>query len=445
MPTFHFQPTPIYFLRHSRPSVIKMVKAPNEPKLLKNRHNVLPYNNIHWLAVTNLGHEIKEPKHGHRSAISLHPSVNSRRRRNPYTQTGCSASPPGRVISHLMKNSNNKQQFRICSPAGVSAPKPKQGLVKTFGETYDEINSVAGARTMTQIQYKKAAVKQDMKIFYREAGAANSPVLVLLHGFPSSSHMFRNLIPPLADEFHLLAPDYPGFGNSDAPAADKFTYSFDHLAEVMQQFLQRLGLERFSLYMHGYGVPIGLRLAVRNPEWIDALIVQNGNAYREGFTPVNQPIFVYWNRRIAETEALLRRLLTREGIRWQYIAGARHPHKISPDAWNMDYAALSRPGNDRVQLDLLYDYQTNVRHYPQWHEYFRSHQPPTMVLWGKNDPIFSLNGALAFKRDLPRAEIHLLDSGHYALEEEHEAVAEYVRHFLRKTVKCIRPTCVVIK
>lgn len=298
---------------------------------------------------------------------------------------------------------------------------------------------------MNTTEYKKVTIDNGLRIFYREAGRIHAPPLVMLHGFPSSSHMFRNLIPELADEFHLVAPDYPGFGNSDAPPADKYSYTFARLTEAIQQFLQRVGLERFSLYMHGYGVPIGLRLATRNPERIEALVIQNGNAYREGFTAISQPIFVYWNRRIAETEEMLRRLLTREGIRWQYVEGACHPRRISPDAWNMDYSCVSRPGNDRVQLDLLYDFRTNLRHYPEWHEYFRRHQPPTLVLWGKNDPIFSLKGALAYKRDLPHAEIRLLDGGHFVLEEDHEAVAEYVRHFLRKTVETVRPTCIAIE
>jgi len=227
------------------------------------------------------------------------------------------------------------------------------------------------------------------KIFYREAGDWRRPTIVLLHGLPTSSHMFRDLIGRLSDRFHVLAPDYPGFGNSDAPDPDCFDYTFNHLSLVIERFLENLGVDRLCLYMHGAGVPVGLRICKRHPGWIGALIVQNGNAYEDGYTDATKPWFDFWRNRTAETEAAVKRFTTREGIVWQYIDGVRHRERISPDAWNMDWVSLSRPGNGRIQLELLYDYRKNLEEYSRWQAYFREHQPPMLVLWGRNDPVFS--------------------------------------------------------
>lgn len=267
-------------------------------------------------------------------------------------------------------------------------------------------------------------------VFYREAGNPADPTLLLLHGFPSSSHMFRNLIPALADEFHIVAPDYPGYGNSDFPSREEFDYTFDHLAEVVEKFISVLGLEKFSLYIQDYGAPVGLRIASANPERVQALIVQNGNAYEEGFTSFWEPLFAYGKDLSPEKEQGLRDSLELDGTRWQYTHGVRDEAAISPDAWNMDQRFLDRTGNKDVQIDLFYDYQFNVPKYLDFQEYFRTHQPPTLITWGKNDEIFGVAGAEAYKRDLPDAELHLLDTGHFALEEDGDVIAGHIRRFL---------------
>lgn len=266
-------------------------------------------------------------------------------------------------------------------------------------------------------------------IFYREAGLVDAPTLVLLHGFPSSSHMFRDLLPALSKTFHLVAPDYPGFGYSASPPPEEFEYQFDHLADIIEHFLQALGLELMSLYMQDYGAPIGLRLASRHPDWIQALIVQNGNAYEEGISAAFEPLKPFWAERNATTEEAARALLQRETTIFQYTHGARQPETISPDAWTVDQAFLDRPGNDRIQLELLHNYPSNLQRYPEWHAYFRQHQPPTLVVWGKNDPFFTPEGARAFQRDLTTLELHLLDTGHFALEEDGEVIAEHIQRF----------------
>jgi pimeloyl-ACP methyl ester carboxylesterase len=278
------------------------------------------------------------------------------------------------------------------------------------------------------ITYRTLTV-DGLHMFYREAGPVDAPTIVLLHGFPSSSHMFRELIPALSKTFHLVAPDYPGFGQSESPSIDEFDYRFDHLADVVEHFLQALGLQRFSLYMQDYGAPIGFRLATRHPEWIQALIVQNGNAYEEGITAAFEPLKPFWAERNATTEEAARALLQRETTIFQYTHGVRHPETISPDTWTVDQALLDRPGNDLIQLELLHDYPSNLRRYPEWHAYFRQHQPPTLVVWGKNDPFFGPEGAYAFQRDLTNLELHLLDSGHFALEEDAQVIAAYIQRF----------------
>ena len=230
-------------------------------------------------------------------------------------------------------------------------------------------------------------------IFYREAGdKENAPTILLLHGFPTSSHMFRHLIPALADKFHLIAPDYPGFGNSSMPTVDEFQYTFDHLAEIVNKFISQIGLERFSIYVMDYGAPIGYRLAVKNPEKIEALIVQNGNAYDEGLGEFWEPIKAYWSKPNEKNKDALMKFLTIEATKWQYTHGVRNENAISPDNWNLDHSFLERPGNKEIQLQLFHDYRSNPPLYPQWQEYFRKYQPPTLVVWGKNDYIFLKEG-----------------------------------------------------
>jgi pimeloyl-ACP methyl ester carboxylesterase len=279
------------------------------------------------------------------------------------------------------------------------------------------------------ITYRTLTVN-GLNVFYREAGPVDAPTIVLLHGFPSSSHMFRELIPALAETFHLVAPDYPGFGYSASPSVDEFSYRFDHLADVIEHFLQALGLQRMSLYMQDYGAPVGFRLATRHPEWIQALIVQNGNAYEEGISAAFEPLKPFWAERNVTTEAAARALLQRDTTIFQYTHGVRHPETISPDTWTVDQAFLDRPGNDLIQLELLHDYPSNLRRYPEWHAYFRQHQPPTLVVWGKNDPFFTPEGAHAFRRDLNTIEVHLLDTGHFALEEDGNVIAEQIIRFV---------------
>jgi len=286
----------------------------------------------------------------------------------------------------------------------------------------------------TQTQHKTVTV-DGLEIFYREAGPANAPTILLLHGFPTSSHMFRNLIPALSDRFHVVAPDYPGFGNSAQPGMDEFDYTFDNLADVMEQFTEKLGLQRYSLYLMDYGAPIGFRLAVRHPERVDSLIVQNGNAYVEGLREFWDPIRKYWKDRTPENAQPLAGFISPDGVKWQYTHGVRNAAVISPDNWNVDLRHLTREGNPKIQLALFYDYQNNVPHYPAWQAYFRKHQPPTLIVWGKNDYIFPAEGAYPYKRDLNNLEFHLLDTGHFALEEDGQVIADAIRQFLTKQLE----------
>ena len=232
-----------------------------------------------------------------------------------------------------------------------------------------------------------------VEIYYREAGPVDAPTILLLHGFPTSSHMFRELIPALSDRYHLVAPDYPGFGNSDQPDMKDFDYSFDNLANVMENFVAAIGVKKYSVYLMDYGAPIGLRLAAKNPEQVTSLIVQNGNAYTEGLREFWDPIRVYWNEQTAENAKPLACFISPDGVKWQYTHGVRNAETISPDNWNVDLRHLTREGNPSIQLALFYDYQNNVPHYPEWQAYFRKHQPPTLIVWGKNDYIFPAEGA----------------------------------------------------
>lgn len=316
----------------------------------------------------------------------------------------------------------------LCAPSGC--PEPSGADVHIRGQQEAGATPADDERV---VRYRQAVV-DGLRLFYREAGSRGRPVIVLLHGWPSSSHMYRDLIPLLAPRFHVIAPDYPGFGNSDAPAPEMFEYSFDHLAAVILQLLTRLELERYSLYMHDYGAPVGLRVAERHPERIEALIIQNGNSYTEGLSPAGAPLFAYWKSRNAATEGEVRKLLHRGTTEFQYLQGAHEADRISPDAWALDQALLDRPGNDRIQLELLYDYRKNVERYPAWQAYFRKQQPPTLVVWGRNDPFFTVEGALAYKRDLQDLELHLLDAGHFALEEEHARIAQLITEFMGRCV-----------
>jgi len=278
----------------------------------------------------------------------------------------------------------------------------------------------------------RTALVDGLKVFYREAGDPKAPTVLLLHGFPTSSHMFRDLIPALADRYHVVAPDLPGFGFTDAPERTHFRYSFDHLAEVIERFTENLGLSHYAVYVFDYGAPVGFRLAVRHPEQITAMISQNGNAYEEGLSEGWNPIQAYWKDASPKNRAALRAFLKPEAVQWQYTHGEQNPERLSPDAWTLDSALLARPGNDEIQLDLLGDYQTNVALYPKFQEYFRTQHPPLLAVWGRNDPFFLPAGAEAFKRDNPDAEIHLLDAGHFALESHGPEIAVIMRDFLAR-------------
>jgi len=282
----------------------------------------------------------------------------------------------------------------------------------------------------------RTALVDGLKIFYREAGDPKAPGVLLLHGFPTSSHMYRELIPALSDHYHVVAPDLPGFGFTDAPDRAGFKYTFDHLTDVIERFTEVLGLGRYTLFVFDYGAPVGLRLAVRHPERVTALISQNGNMYVEGLSEGWNPIQAYWKDPSEQNRAALRAFLKPETTQWQYTHGVPNPERLSPDAWTLDSALLARPGNDEIQLDLFADYQSNVALYPKFQEYIRSRRPPLLAVWGKNDPFFLPAGAQAFKRDHPEAEIHLLDAGHFALESRGSEIAVLVRDFLaRKLAK----------
>jgi len=285
---------------------------------------------------------------------------------------------------------------------------------------------------MIEVHHRYATV-DGRRLFYREAGDPGKPAIVLLHGFPTSSFMFRELIPLLADEYHVIAPDHLGFGLSDAPGADQFQYTFDALTELTAGLLRQLGVERYAMYVQDYGAPIGWRLALRDPESVAAIVTQNGNGYEEGFVPEFWAgVWEYHKDRNPETEAAMRGALSLESIRWQYLNGVADETLVDPTAWHHDFALVSRPGNDAIQLDLFADYATNPPLYPHLHEYFRSSLVPLIAIWGKGDGIFGPDGARAFTTDLPDAEIHLLDGGHFLLESAAGEVAALIRNFLGK-------------
>lgn len=284
--------------------------------------------------------------------------------------------------------------------------------------------------------HHKTVEVDGLDIFYREAGPKNAPTVLLLHGFPTSSQMFRDLIPRLADKYHVVAPDYPGYGHSSMPPHDKFPYTFDKLASVIDDFTAKIGLSKYALYVQDYGAPVGYRLAVKHPNRVTAIIVQNGNAYDEGLdNDFWKPIKAYWKEpQNKERRNALRKLLTYDATKWQYYTGVKNPELISPDGPAHDQSLLDRPGNDEIQLDLFLSYGSNPPLYPEWQKYFRQYQPPMLIIWGKNDQIFPPAGAEPYKRDLKNLEFHLLDAGHFALESNCAEMSQLVHRFLAKNV-----------
>jgi len=284
---------------------------------------------------------------------------------------------------------------------------------------------------MLKVTFHKVDV-DGFNIFYREAGPKAAPVLLLLHGFPSAGHMFRDLIPQLSNQFRLIAPDLPGFGRSDMPERTKFNYTFDNIAGVIERFTELIALGRFALYVFDYGAPTGFRLAMRHPERITAIISQNGNAYVEGLSDGWDPIRAYWQEPSQANRAALRTFLTPETTYWQYTHGVADTSAVSPDGYSLDSFYLARPGADEVQLDLFGDYKSNVALYPEFQSYFRRHKPRFLAIWGKNDPFFLPPGAEAFKGDIPGAEVRFLDTGHFALETHCDEIAAAIRAFLAR-------------
>lgn len=276
----------------------------------------------------------------------------------------------------------------------------------------------------------KTTIVRGQKHFYREAGPKDAAIMVLLHGFPSSSHMYHDLIPMLSDKFHVIAPDYVGFGYSDMPSVKEFEYTFDNLAaHVEELLLKNLDLKKFSIYVQDYGAPIGYRIASKRPEVIEGIVVQNGNAYAEGIGPGFDAIEPLWKNRNDETERAVRAPLTLETTKFQYVNGVKDESKISPDAYHLDQMFLDRPGNDAIQVNLLHNYQTNLGHYDEWHAYFRKCRPRMLITWGTNDVFFPVAGAKAYLQDLPQAELHLIETGHFALEDHCEFIAERIKTF----------------
>jgi len=295
--------------------------------------------------------------------------------------------------------------------------------------------TAAAARPAPPTVYYRSATIEGVKMFYREAGPANAPVVLLLHGFPTSSHMFRNLIPLLADRYHVIAPDYPGFGQSDAPARASFSYTFGRYADMVDTLMGRVGAKRYAMYVMDYGAPVGYRLALKHPERVSALIIQNGNAYDEGLRNFWIPVKAYWNENTPARRNALANLVTLELTKFQYTDGMSDIARISPDNWVHDQALLDRPGNKDIQLDLFYDYRTNVPLYPAFQKYFRDRKPPTLIVWGRNDKIFPQEGAHPYLRDLPEAEMHILDTGHFALEDRLDVMAPLIGDFLDRKVR----------
>lgn len=289
---------------------------------------------------------------------------------------------------------------------------------------------------MTNYRYADVG---DTPVFYRESGPRNAPAVLLLHGFPTSSHMFRNLIPILAERYHVVAPDLPGFGFTQSPDRKQFAYTFDHLAQVIEQFTQAIGLNRYAIYVFDYGAPVGFRLALAHPERVTAIVSQNGNAYEEGLSQGWNPIQKYWKEPTPQNRAALRDFLKPDSVKWQYEHGVSDTSRVAPESYTLDSALLARPGNDEIQLDLFLDYASNVALYPKFQNYFRTNKPPLLAVWGKHDPFFLPPGAEAFKRDNPSAEVHFLDTGHFALETHAKEIGQTMRDFLDRALKVEAP------
>jgi pimeloyl-ACP methyl ester carboxylesterase len=311
---------------------------------------------------------------------------------------------------------------------------PETAMRKMLLPMFALLMSLSFTLSAEPMSYRTVTV-DGVKIFYREAGPADGPVLLLLHGFPTSSRMYQGLMPLLADRYHVIAPDYPGFGLSDAPPKDKFAYSFDHITTVMEHFTEALGLKHYSLYMCDYGGDVGLKLAIAHPERIQALIVQNANISEEGESPLWVTRRAYWADRAAYEGKIQANLSSLDADRGRHVGSSPHPERYNPDAWNDEYAFLSRPGEEAIQLDLFYDYRSNQAAFPAWQDWLKQHQPPTLVLWGRYDTSFTIEGALTYAKALPNAEVHLLDAGHFALDEATPEIAQLTRAFLDETVK----------
>ncbi len=318
--------------------------------------------------------------------------------------------------------------FLVLVIAGSIAPSLSSNDlsgVLAFAEEKSEINNQTLHKT----------VKIDgLDIFYREAGPKDAPTIVLLHGFPTSSHMFRNLIPELSDKYHVIAPDYPGYGFSSMPSVDEFDYTFDNLAVVVEKFINKMGIDNYTLYLQDYGAPVGFRIATKNPEKVDALIIQNGNAYEEGLREFWIPLKAYWKDKSEANAEPLKGFLTLDTTKWQYTHGVRNVETISPDNWGHVQPLLDRPGNQEIQLALFYSYGSNPPLYPAWQAYLRKHQPPTLIVWGKNDHIFPAEGAYPYKRDLKNIDFNILDTGHFALEEDLYVISNHIDRFMQKNV-----------
>lgn len=302
-------------------------------------------------------------------------------------------------------------------------------LLSTMGVSLTSLNAA-------EVTYGYEKV-DNVEIFYREAGDPKNPKIVLLHGFPSSSHQYRNLIKDLSDDYHLIAPDYPGFGSSDFPSPQEYNYTFDNIAETIDTFLEQKGFDKFSMYIQDYGAPVGFRIATQHPERVETFIIQNGNAYEEGVDPETwAPVTKLWKegRSAEHDKTIIKNVYSLEGLRWQYTHGTRNPDGILPDNWLLDYEAMNRPGMHDAQLDLLYDYRNNVAKYPEWQAYMRKHQPSALVVWAKNDAYFPVPGAEGYLRDLKDVDYNILDTGHFALEEEGDFIATSIHKFLSTRV-----------
>ncbi|MCK0162101.1 alpha/beta fold hydrolase [Allomuricauda sp. F6463D] len=295
--------------------------------------------------------------------------------------------------------------------------------------TFEQKKNIKSETKMNQIKFRKTIV-DGVSIAYREVGDLSKPTILLLHGYPSSSHQYRKVLNQLGDEFHLIAPDYPGFGNSDFPSPETYEYTFDNLAHTMQSFIELKSLDSYAIMMQDYGAPIGFRIATANPEKVTAIITQNGNAYEEGIGEAWAGIKEFWKNRNDSTEKALLPAFTLEGLKWQYTHGTRNPENINPDTWHLDYIRMSRPNAHKVNLDLWYDYQNNLKLYPKWQQYLRDNQPPLLVVWGKNDEYFPESGAEAFKKDVKKIDYNIYDTGHFALEENGDEIISKIRYFM---------------